>query len=193
MGGVITHDDDTIVEKMNIFLGNDPRTPYMELFPNFRKYFNDYEAGLISEKEVWQGYEKETGKKMKDYGESLFTKFFNPTLHEPTLKVIEKIKEKGIRVVCGTNVLPAHYDYHNRYGQYDIFDRVYGSNWMKVRKPSLEYFKKILESENTVADEAFFTDDRFINVDAARELGIHAYLYKDEVELKKQLKEVGVL
>ncbi len=41
MGGVITHDDDTIVEKMNIFLGNDPRTPYMELFPNFRKYFND--------------------------------------------------------------------------------------------------------------------------------------------------------
>lgn len=192
IGGVVCHDDTDIIEKMNIFIGNPPNQPYLEMFPNFRTYFEAYEEGKIEEKDVWAAYEKETGKKMKDYGDTLFAKYFFPTLHEPTVSIIKALKKMGIRVVAGTNVLPAHYDYHKKHGQYDIFDKVYGSNIMHIRKPKVGFFTQILKEEGIEGKEAFFTDDMQINIDGAKDAGINAFLYKDEEKLKRDLESVGI-
>ena len=125
--------------------------------------------------------------------ESLFVKFFNPLLDEPTVKVAEDLKKKGYRVVCGTDVLPGHFRYHNEHHQYDVFDRVYPSLEMHLKKPDPAFFRYIAESEGVEPDEMFFSDDFTWNIEAAGKLGITTHLYRNADELRKALVDLGLL
>ena len=120
-------------------------------------------------------------------------KFFHPVLDEPTIEVIKRIKEKGMRVVCGTNVLDSHYKIHMALHQYDIFDKVYPSHLIHLRKPDFRFYRYIAEREGVNPSQCFFTDDIKENVDAGKEVGMVSFQYFDADKLERDLKEAGVL
>lgn len=87
-----------------------------------------------------------------------------------------------MRLVIGSNTFQPHVDVIEKLSENPLgyFDKLYFSHEMGVSKPSLSFFKYILEKENTVGDEAFFVDDREENLKAAKKFGIKTFLYSEE-------------
>lgn len=144
-------------------------------------------AGLIDEDEFWDLFGLWTGKDPEAPKEGLFCQFFHPNLDEAAVRVVEKLRSQGMRVVCGTNVIPSHYAYHQRHHQYDCFDAVYPSQQLHANKPSPSFYLAICRREGVEPDAVFFADNTARNVEAAKGLGMHAYLYKDARQLESDL------
>ena len=60
----------------------------------------------------------------------------------------------------------------------DLFEKVYYSHDLKMRKPDLEIFKYVLEDSRLVAGETLYIDDTEEHVKSALQLGMHAYHLK---------------
>lgn len=190
MGGVIIRDF-SIGPELLPYLGYPGLKGFQDLGREYYELIERHSIGEISEDEFWRGYENLSGKKITEKG--LLGKFFHPVLDEPTIEVIKRIKEKGMRVVCGTNVLDSHYKIHMALHQYDIFDKVYPSHLIHLRKPDLRFYRYIAEREGVNPSQCFFTDDIKGNVDAGKEVGMVSFQYFDADKLERDLKEAGVL
>ena len=55
----------------------------------------------------------------------------------------------------------------------DLFDKVYYSHQIGMRKPDLQIFNYVLSDQNIQASETVFIDDNVDNIEAAQRLGIH--------------------
>ncbi|MCL2479829.1 MAG: HAD-IA family hydrolase, partial [Treponema sp.] len=150
-----------------------------------------HSIGEIGEEHFWFLYRMITGRAVLP-GESLLGKFFHPKINETVLQVLAELKASGIRTICATNVIDAHYRIHHKLNQYAVFDRVYASHLMGVAKPDPAFFSYILGAERINASEAFFTDDTAVNVDAARNAGLNAFVFTDAASLRKQLQLFGL-
>jgi len=191
MGGVLVRNF-LVAPKLLAFLGRS-ETSFSELPDPFRQALRSHSKGDIAELELWDIYEKTTGSCVPKHEGSLLGKFFEPTVDIPTQDILCELKQKGYRVICGTNVNDSHYTIHHRLHQYDIFDHVYASHLMHRAKPDRSFFQCILEKEQLKADQLFFTDDMPANVESARSLGLEAYLYTDATTLQAQLKKLKIL
>lgn len=72
------------------------------------------------------------------------------------------------------------------------FDAVYASHHLGVRKPDAEFFRELLRRTGTARQELLFVDDRQVNVDAARELGILAHRFDGVSSLADRLRAEGL-
>lgn len=190
MGGVVVRDFQMAPELLP-YLGR-KELEFSQMPDGVRQALHAHSKGLIEEGEFWQIYELETSSKVPQSGQSLLGKFFHPVLDQPTIEVIKQLKNLNMRVVCGTNVIDSHYKIHQALKQYTIFDHVYASHLMHLAKPDRTFFKQILEQEKISAEHVFFTDDMEINVLAAKEEGLSAYVYSDAKHLAIQLKAEGI-
>ena len=186
MGGVLVRNFN-MGKELSAYLGQDT-----DVIHNYDKDASKalflHSEGKISEEEFWKEFNKITRIEIPEHNESLLGKFFNPVLDDATVKIIEELKKQGKRVVCGTNVIDAHYNKHMQLKQYDVFDKVYASHKMHIAKPKIEFFKEICKSENIKLENTFFTDDSQVNIDAALSCGVKAFLYTDAKVLKEQLE-----
>lgn len=103
---------------------------------------------------------------------------FHPRVDEKTVSLITQLKAHRQRVVCGTNTIDVHYDYHVRHGEYAAFDAVYASHLIGQIKPDKTFWYCIRDAEKDYAfSDMFFFDDLQENVCAAAALGIHAHVF----------------
>jgi len=191
MGGVVIRDFQ-IAGPLMRFLGR-AESGFAHISPKVRDALRKHSSGLIDEEAFWQVYQEVTGEKLPVHEGSLLGLFFNPSLDPATIAVLEELKATGMRVVCGTNVIDAHYAIHQAHQDYEVFDAVYASHHIQISKPDLSFYTHILEAEHARPEEAFFTDDMEQNVVAAREVGLHAYVYTDAGALRTQLLSLGLL
>jgi FMN phosphatase YigB (HAD superfamily) len=56
-----------------------------------------------------------------------------------------------------------------------IFEKVYYSHRLKMRKPDPEIFRHVLKDSDLVPGESLYIDDTLMHVEMARSLGIQAY------------------
>ncbi|MFI3257253.1 MAG: HAD-IA family hydrolase [Spirochaetales bacterium] len=190
MGGVLIRNFQVkpMVEKFLTEQG----IPQEKIHETWKKLISLHGCGHIDEIEMWKRFSSETGTPPIDCSESILGRFFKPTLDIPTVEILQKLKDCKMRLVCGTNVLDSHYRIHNELKQYDIFDKVYASHLMHVQKPAKEFYTEICENENVLPQEVFFTDDFQENIDAARNVGIEAFLYTGAEDLERQLHSLGI-
>lgn len=172
--------------------------------------FNLMQIGKISVKEFWEIFNKRVGsiqreifdgiidvydvyhlshemdfQNMKVYDYDLFRLCFHPQLNKETVEIVKALKEKGQRVVCGTNTIDSHWENHMERGDYSYFDQTYASNKIGIAKPDKLFWQTIMDFEGYSPEETFFTDDREDNCNAAAECGINVHQFIDAKELKK--------
>lgn len=140
--------------------------------------------GFIDEKTFWQEFSKRSGIKVTA---NWFHLLFLPERKDDTYELIKLLKNRGNRVVAGSNTIDGHYLNHLERGDYQIFDKTYVSNYMGVSKPSLDFWKIIMTSEGVKASDCIFIDDKEVNVKAAESLGIKAFVFTSAEKLKKDL------
>jgi len=79
-----------------------------------------------------------------------------------------------------------------RFGLDGVFDLFLTSSYVGVKKPYREIFQLALDIANKAPDEAVFIDDRPLNLDGAKEVGMHTIEFRDIEQLASDLSELGV-
>lgn len=194
MGGVLAlHSDVTMEGKLLKDFGLSGYSSFSDLDPTLPALLMEHSMGKITEDEMWHQFTLKTKVSVPAHTDSLWCRYFQPELNDIVLSLIQELKEKGFRVVCATNTEQAHYEYHRRHGQYDVFDAVYTSIALQKAKPDPAFFEKILQAEHMQANDVFFCDDYPENCEAASALGINAVLYTDPVDLRWKLADMEIL
>lgn len=205
MGGVVTNtfEIDSLCKDLNL------TSKDFYKICKFKNYniWEDYQLGNICTNDFWATFNKiikeikklslkKQTKIIQNYDFSqtldfskipevttdLFRIHFHPSRKKLTVELIEKLKEKH-RVVCGTNTIQSHWENHLECGDYSFFNQTYPSNKIARIKPNVDFFETILKAENYSAEEAFFTDDKIENCEAAAKLGIKVHHFTSEEKL----------
>lgn len=179
MGGVVARNTDVFPDVLSYL--DITREEFLTFAgENLEKLLN----GKVSTDEFWARFSRRYGREVK---EELFGKFFHSSIDREVMDLIKQLKGRS-RVVCGTNTLDPHYDYHLSRGHYDIFDAVFASNKIGLSKPDPEFYRYILKNEGVNPENAFFVDDTEVNVLSADRMGINATLFTDSKSLSLQIE-----
>lgn len=109
---------------------------------------------------------------------------------EHRIHLLEKIR-KNYRIFLMSNTNTMHYNEYikelkQKYGYNDlsyIFEKVYLSFELKMRKPDPEFFKLILKDNDLNPNETVFIDDSEQNLPPAKSLGIHTILLNNGMDV----------
>lgn len=180
LGGVIIdlHIDRTISAFSK--LANLPKNQISKLYGT-SDYFFDHEKGLISDAEFRESVRSEFNFSCSD---TAFDNAWNAMLGDINPKRVEKLLElkkfHNLYLLSNTNSIhvPAFTEIlYKQTGQkslHDIFNKVYFSHEINMRKPDLEIFDFVINDNSINPEEALFLDDTFENLKGAENLGINS-------------------
>lgn len=169
------------------------------------KDLHDYEIGRLSDDEFWQSFCRELGitvdeKVLMDIVRDV------EQLDKEVYNIIKHLKKtKRYKLVLLSNNIPVMVNYIKNKFDLSVFDHLFFSNELGMRKPHLEIFEHVLNKINSdnadkiksninsiSAEETVFIDDKQENLDAAAQLGIKCILFQNAEQLKSDLKILGV-
>lgn len=107
------------------------------------------------------------------------------------IKKLRKLK-KFYKLYCLTNISDVHYQFHKKEGIYKNFIKTYASCNTGIKKPNKKCFQLILKEQHLVPSETVFIDDYKENVIAAKSLGINGIIFKNNKQLVRDLRTLGV-
>ncbi|MBU0952846.1 MAG: HAD family phosphatase [Nanoarchaeota archaeon] len=99
---------------------------------------------------------------------------------------------KHYQVGVISNIITEHAAINRRHGLYKGFDVVALSNELGIRKPNPAIYRYVMKRLKRKPEECVFTDDLPENVESARQLDMHAFQFHNIIQLKRDLKELGV-
>ena len=147
--------------------------------------FNQIETGMISSNEFLKALQKET----KNANINQVEKAWNAMLldlPEERIQLIEKLKNNySIYLLSNTNAI--HIDAIKKQlckrkwlAFCKLFDKMYLSHELGLRKPDVKIFEYILKEQKLKAEEIFFIDDSPQHIASAKKIGIHCHHLLDD-------------
>jgi putative hydrolase of the HAD superfamily len=156
------------------------------------------ERGELSEAEFLEnlswGLEQELGERptLNRFREVYFEAL---RANEPMLDLMRELRDGGYRLAILTNnVREWEPLWRAKLPVDEIFEVVVDSAWVGMRKPDPEIYRLTLERLGGIAPErSLFVDDNELNVEAARELGIHAVHFRSNEQAIPEIRSVLAL
>ena len=150
--------------------------------------FNQIETGMISSNEFLKALQKET----KNANINQVEKAWNAMLldlPEERVHLIKKLKNNHtIYLLSNTNAI--HIDaFKKQLGNKKwlsfckLFDKMYLSHELGLRKPDVKIFEYILKEQKLKAEEVFFIDDSPQHIASAKKLGIYCHHLLDDEDI----------
>jgi epoxide hydrolase-like predicted phosphatase len=147
-----------------------------------RNYFLRFETGKIQETEFLKILHQHLNRDVTD--QQILEAWYAILGDLPAERwtILTEVK-KTYRIFLLSNTNSLHVSYYSRklekqYGKNGferLFEKVYYSHQLGMRKPDRNIFKYVLQDSRLVPHETFFIDDNPENITAAREFGIIAY------------------
>jgi len=161
---------------------------------NFNNLLNDYDLGNITEDEIYMSLSKYQGissneKEVRNQVDS-YLKF-----DEKLADIILKLKKLGFKTALLSNGNNSFFErkIYTTYPKFkELFDDIIISSNVKIMKPDPSIYIHTLNKINSKPEESLFIDDRKINIDGARDVGIHGYLYIDSNLFAEYIKSFGI-
>jgi putative hydrolase of the HAD superfamily len=152
------------------------------------------ETGLIDDQNFWKTFAAELGKPHVPELERFFPDIgasgeIGPFFRE----TIAQLRRQGVLTAIVSNTCRSLAERHHRLGHYDLVDVYILSHEVGLHKPSREFFAHALDRAKVQSSSALLVDDRWENVAAARELGMHAVHYTGQHLLTEELVVHGLL
>jgi epoxide hydrolase-like predicted phosphatase len=148
--------------------------------------------GLTNDDEFIANINRELNIKIgkKEARDVMFSKYIKP--NKGILPIIEKLKESYSLHIL-SNLTPQSVKYIRKNTSFhQIFDRMWFSCEEKLAKPDPLLFKRVLGHIKSKPGECLFIDNLQRNLDAADKLGMKTILFKNNTQLKKDLKKQGI-
>lgn len=111
--------------------------------------------------------------------------------NEPMIELMRDAKRRGLRMALLTNnVREWEPLWRSMVPVDEIFELVVDSAFVGVRKPDREIYELTLErlGDGVGPDQCLFVDDVEVNVEAARELGMHVVHFRDNDQSIAEIK-----
>ena len=148
--------------------------------------FNQIETGMISSNKFLKALQKET----KNANINQVEKAWNAMLldlPEERIQLIEKLKKNNYSIYLLSNTNAIHIDaIKKQLGKRKwlafckLFDKMYLSHELGLRKPDVKIFEYILNEQKLKAEEVFFIDDSPQHIASAKKIGIHCHHLLDD-------------
>ncbi len=123
---------------------------------------------------------------------------FGETISDPVPgmhAIVEELDSRGVPLFAITNFSADFWAPFHAKEQafFRRFRDIVVSGREKLLKPDPAIYYLALDRFGLRPDEALFIDDREINVDGARAVGMHAHLFVDAEDLRRRLEAEGLL
>ncbi|MFZ9028129.1 MAG: HAD family hydrolase [Crocinitomicaceae bacterium] len=148
--------------------------------------FNKFETGKISSQYFINQLLDKIGRGISP---NQVVKAWNAMLgdiHRENIKAVERIKANGYNVYLLSNTNDIHIQVaFERWKKlpvieaYDLFDHVFLSQEVGLRKPDEEIFQLVLNELSANPQEVLFVDDSIQHIETANRMGIHTHLLED--------------
>ncbi len=114
----------------------------------------------------------------------------NSLVEKPeTLELIRNLQAQGTPLYCLSNMPASIYAHlRQRHSFWDVFNGIVISGEVQMMKPEPEVFLHLLEKYALRAQETIFIDDSPANIDSARQVGLHAILFEDAAQCRRDLE-----
>lgn len=168
-----------------------PANDFAEILRN-EQWVRRYECGEITSAD-YLGYLRETGTLEMDIEEfhESWSSVFLPDLIVPESLLGTLRQRYPLILVSNTNESHAGF-IARRYRVFDYFHHRILSHEVGSMKPDYRIYEAAIAAAGKPPESLFFTDDREENVQAARELGIHAHRFETVAGLLRAFKELGI-
>jgi putative hydrolase of the HAD superfamily len=114
-------------------------------------------------------------------------------LIEDTPPLMERLKAAGYRLFALTdNVREIVAHLSDRHEWWALFEGVSNSAEIGCLKPDPRIYRHLLDTNGLVAEETVFLDDMPGNVEGARAIGMHAFVFTDAAQAERDLRSLGV-
>ena len=81
----------------------------------------------------------------------------------------------------------------DKFGLHDIFTAFFSSCFVRLRKPDPAIYRLALDLLQKSHEQCCFIDDRPLNLEGARQVGIHVIRFQDADQLRRELAQMGVV
>ena len=199
-GGVLLDIDYQHTEQAFIKLGC---TNFREIYSQAAQtdLFNRFETGGISETVFFEELKKLSGIEKLTVGE--IKNAWNAMLiHFPieNYLMLKELKKK-YRVFLLSNTNETHITEFEKLVEKtctvaefeNLFEKVYYSCKMGLRKPDTECFLQVLNENKLKKEETIFIDDSFQHIEGAKKTGITAHFLEKNVKTESLLKSLSLL
>ena len=150
--------------------------------------FNQIETGIISSNQFLKTLQKETNNANTIQVEQAWNAMLLD-LPEERLQLIKKLKDNhNIYLLSNTNAIHIN-AFKEQLGDKkwlafcELFDKMYLSHELGLRKPDVKIFEYILKEQKLKAEEVFFIDDSPQHIAGAKKLGIHSHHLLDNEDI----------
>ncbi len=154
--------------------------------------WRDMDRGLLDEDEMYEEIKEDLPLSLQATGERLIKKW-----HEPIIPVkgmaefVKECREKGYGIYLLSNASVMQKTYWPRIPGSEYFNGGVVSAYEKVIKPDFRIYQILLNRYHLKAEECLFIDDVEENVAAAEEIGIHGYVFRNDLpELKEYIRHL---
>ena len=115
-------------------------------------------------------------------------------IHE-TVQILNGLKQTGkYKLYALTNWSAETFPHAlERFQFFKLFDGIVVSGQEKMRKPSAEFYQRLLDKFNITASKALFIDDNLRNVQAAETIGIKSIVFKSPSRLRMDLRALNIM
>jgi putative hydrolase of the HAD superfamily len=184
--GVLFH---VVAQRLGQEISRDFGIPVMGVVAAWRKVQNEHETGDGSR--FWHDLAAELG--IDCSPEALEKRYRSSVLPvSGMLELLASLQGRYSLVLANNEARLTDSIRNELVGHFRYFDHVCSSWKIGVRKPSKEYFLKVLDIIGASPQECVFVDDMQKNLDMASSVGIHTILFRDAGQLKKDLEKIGV-
>ena len=151
-----------------------------------------YKTGKIGDEEFWNWAATEW--KIQARPEELIDLLISGyEVNEYVAEIVKKVRNNGFRtLICSSNFPARINGLHKRFNFLDNFDAWALSYEVGVNKPNKGLYEELVKKSNVLAEEIVLADDYEPSVNAAKEVGISAFLYIDFDQFMEELKKMGV-
>lgn len=179
-GGVIIDADLEAASNQFRTLGMENISDYLNLYRQ-NGIFLDVEEGRIDRQGFNDAFRKEVGKNVSDEAIEKAWLAITKDVNVEKLKWIDAHR-KEYKIYLLSNINPYVFEQANTTSFSALgqplsyyFDKMFASYQMKLTKPGVEIFHRVMEEAPLLPEETLFVDDGARNIETGMNLGFHTY------------------
>jgi putative hydrolase of the HAD superfamily len=112
---------------------------------------------------------------------------------QENVEVLYDLKSNGYKLYILSNFIVEAYDFvKNKYPFLSLFDGEIISGKVKVIKPDLEIYQKLINKYNLIPEECIFIDDVRAFLSRAKKLNIKTILFTQTTDLRTELRNLDI-
>jgi putative hydrolase of the HAD superfamily len=152
-----------------------------------KQYDKPSNLGLISEDEFFNGI----ARAVNQSGEFVRKEWVDAAvINQDLISLVAELKTSYSIALCSNTQPKLFRELIEESDIKELFDVIVSSSEIGIMKPDHKIFEHTLQLLGTFPEETVFIDDRQVNIEGARALGIQSILYKNVDQIKSELNNI---